>query len=59
MNAYIYGLAKAFDIGGFLNRSDEILNKSDAEVLADDWKVVGNDLRKAMDMFEDTIKEKH
>lgn len=47
---FLYGLFSLGDIGGNNALFDEP-HKSDAELLREDWAIIGNDLRKAMHIY--------
>jgi hypothetical protein len=45
--SFLRGVWSLLDFSGSLHRR-EFLERSDAEALANDWKAVGDDLRRAM-----------
>lgn len=51
MEAFLRGFLSCFDLFGNIRdpRIDELLNRTDAEALAHDWQMVGQDMRVAMD----------
>lgn len=51
MRAFWRGFLSCFDLFGTIRdpRIDEILNRTDAEALAHDWQMVGQDMRRAIE----------
>jgi len=51
LDDFFFGMATAFDLGGTLTHPEvrRILNQTDEEAIASDWKAVGDDLRTAME----------
>ncbi len=47
--SFAKGFARGIDLFGVFKHSESILPMTDEEALASDWKVVGNDLRRAFE----------
>jgi hypothetical protein len=70
LDAFLFGMAKAFDLGNMLRRHPkgskfprfkykpmtvEEAFEADRKAIESDWKVVGEDMRKAFTVFEKEI----
>ncbi|MBC6995545.1 hypothetical protein QWY85_12995 [Neolewinella lacunae] len=46
--SFLQAFLEVFNIFGFNEKRPEFLRRTDAEALAQDWRAVGGDLRRAM-----------
>jgi hypothetical protein len=55
--SFIEGVARLIDFGGTLQEYNSALTSEQADyfALASDWRVVGDDLRKAMKEYDDLL----
>lgn len=52
-SAFMNGFARSIDLGTIIsdNINAKLLSKSDKEVISEDWKVVGRDIKLAMEAY--------
>lgn len=57
LSSFFMGMARAFDISGPFSSHevDKILKRSDTEAIYSDWKAVGDDLYKAIDLRKENL----
>lgn len=56
----IFDIVCTFDLFGFQRKRIEdydFLKKTDTKLIYEDWKAVGNDMRKAMSIIDREIKD--